>query len=282
MFADYLDGFIDGLDNITTYKWFFNGPSTACSRYVTAVSSVAAILPMVARFSNSTYTLDFNGPSVKCRPANPTEIKAINKTWEDTSLAQTGYYYYFLAIVFDGSINGTDVVVDLSRDYAATKEAIKSKILYSTIVIDTGPTGGEEVSYTSSSCQLYNASYRVQFDYSEGQQRIQIKNVSYNDPIPALAITYQDPFRSPQESFTYQAIAIALYQQIVGYIYFSGTTTRYQQTLLAAANDVKRYSDLDLDPGLRSLYVRNLTMGQLIEELSQNITLSLFSVPEFL
>jgi hypothetical protein len=269
-------------------EWTFNGPTISSSRHAVAVSAGATILPIEAPLPNSSYLMQFNGPAVKCRPANQSEMIAINQTWWDIEEpAQLGFDYNFYAFVplllSDGSYSPAEIFPSTSLGWE--DEAITNSLLCSSFA---GPADYDtDTGRTDTKCQLYNASYSVKFVYSDGEQSTDLQSVVYSDlisytPTPDDAA---NPSTLSHPAFSYQAIGMALYQQIVGYGSSAGFTTRIHWTSLAAASDIQivlsHSNPNETNLGLENLLASNRTVGALIEELSHNITISLLSDPSF-
>lgn len=61
--------------------FYVQSTSRTLTRIASSVSTEAQILPMDVVYANSSYTMDFQGPSLKCGPAAPNETEFIDKYW---------------------------------------------------------------------------------------------------------------------------------------------------------------------------------------------------------
>jgi hypothetical protein len=61
-------GITPSKDNETAFNYMYAGPSLTVQRIVDVVAAQGSILPVAAPSVNSTWDLDFNGPSLRCHP----------------------------------------------------------------------------------------------------------------------------------------------------------------------------------------------------------------------
>jgi hypothetical protein len=142
---------------------FINRPSPGVSRLLSAVSSGMSIIPVSAPYTNSSYSIQFHGPCLKCQSAedamrstdfdnlgqiigmNEKQETSLSRLWEDFNPVYNPQYYY----------------------------AAKGLTSYNLVLVKSGPTnvtasdtvitGGANIT-----CQLRNASYTVDFTFLEG------------------------------------------------------------------------------------------------------------------
>ena len=73
--------------NLTGLNYVYGGPSLTVQRITDAVAAQGSILPVKAPAVNSSWTLDFNGPSLRCKPVGadirkPILANILNYTYE--------------------------------------------------------------------------------------------------------------------------------------------------------------------------------------------------------
>lgn len=61
-----------GVNRLSLY-YTYNGPNQIAKQIAMGVAAQNAILPIAAPFPNSSWALDFNGPSLKCNPVSSSE-----------------------------------------------------------------------------------------------------------------------------------------------------------------------------------------------------------------
>lgn len=234
-----------------------------------------------ASYSNATYSLDFYGPAIKCTAAN---LSAEYCPWDE------GYYYgmgegsvYFGMVPGRDQVTGKVIPVDLSRPLAPTvynfSLSIAPEIWFR--LIDTNfswpSTQRRDVDcgrWRTFTCVLYNTSYSADFTFNGGVQSTNIKNINYTEPMRWYrGVPGNDSIHSPLYGvMAYQAIWVALSQQLVGSL-GSIPDSRIMQTPLIVEKWVSKWN---ISKSIAPI-AGNRTLDVLIEELAQNITLSLFS-----
>ncbi|KAL2060789.1 hypothetical protein VTL71DRAFT_8841 [Oculimacula yallundae] len=164
-------------------------------------------------------------------------------------------------------------------------------------------------------CGLYNASYEVEFEFNNGAQSISVRK-----PTPLNGISFRESstyfqlnaYRSsvPSQNATaaasnlywtrralhqlaFQAIGQAINKRLVGLIQdtmYSGviaSNTEVLSSSLGSTPELGPFSTLQKassdDPEAPAVdYSHNVPLAQAVQDLSINVTLSLFSSPEFL
>lgn len=137
-------------------------------------------------------------------------------------------------------------------------------------------------------CALHNASYSVEFAFRGGVQSTNLRNVDYLEPMKwyngVPTVDSFDEFsygNAPQYAvMSYQAVWVALNQQLIGTLTSNPEGTRILQTPLIGSKDLSDWASFNfggsVPPSVASI-AGNRTLDVLIEEMAQNITLSLFS-----
>lgn len=227
-------------------------------------------------YSNATYSLDFYGPAVKCKAANlSAEYCSLE---EGSSDGICGQFFYFGMVPGRDQITGKIIPVDLSRPLGLVYNSsapIAPEFWFGTM--DTQPTYPRlcmDCGWRNFICVLYNTSYSVDFAFNGGVQSTTIKNINYTEPmrwsrgVPGNESVHSSSYGA----MAYQAVWVALNQQLIG-----GSESRIMQTPLIASKELEEYaSRWNFSTSIASI-AGNRTLDVLIEELAQNITLSLFS-----
>ncbi|KAF7944344.1 hypothetical protein EAE96_010742 [Botrytis aclada] len=164
-------------------------------------------------------------------------------------------------------------------------------------------------------CGLYNASYEVNVEFNNGAQSISVQKMttlngltyrqsspyfmlnSYNSSVGGQNATAAASnlywTRESMHQLAYQAIGQAVNKKLVGFIddsMYSGVISRNTQVLsssLASTPELGPFAtmqkSLSVDPRAPAVdYSLNTLLAQAVKDLTINVTISLFSSPEFL
>ncbi|KAI0112242.1 hypothetical protein GGR51DRAFT_60601 [Nemania sp. FL0031] len=263
----------------------YNGPSYEVQRIANSVASRGAILPITPPAPNSSWQLDFYGPSLRCRPIDANirldiETKIAYWLWfkEKGNFTSRNCYEppgylawspsrkwitssfedlsYNLSLVPYDSFTNSLVAVSI---VAAMPSLINNDDLCDSANVSTQlqPLGPGNM--TLLQCNLRNSSYRAAFKYLSGSQSIEIQTDDKeevfiqdftirfgNSADWQHSIFYESLFRS----LSYTAIADAFYQIIkgsVGKVPSVGfvVETNMASTVLAEAPELSFLSSLN-------------------------------------
>jgi hypothetical protein len=295
----------------------YSGPSLELSRLALVTAGTGLVQPVVAPWTNASYTLTFIGPSLKC------QLLPILLSDEDKQKMALGHWpkYYVSGLLnqtdpraqimqipnlFLGPLedNGgtAEVPYAVSSTYYSSKSSSTSRMLvfFYDIALNTTDTGTSGPALQE--CFNYNASYYVQFLYKNGQQTLQVKNIRYINKMPSIIERDQlfpncnssNSNMSECAQYNYitksNSILDALTYLLAGWIIEpvggdgpEGFTPIYDTSLYFVkefAPTRAGYGDASTPPELERITKMTLIEG--IEELFQNITMSLFSRSTFL
>ncbi|KAK0649134.1 hypothetical protein B0T16DRAFT_491818 [Cercophora newfieldiana] len=295
----------------------YNRPATAITRLVANVASSGSILPILAPFPNSSYSLDFYGPSISCVRADPILEQSVTNRTERDSLS-----YLYIGFVPDppDSRALNDTTIDILNGVNLTLLSTSTKVSKLQTYDELGTNGHARLfiwtrlpgNYNTTTkvtigadppklmeCGLFNSSYKVDFNYTNNRQSISVRNltrlngITYSTYLSFNFTTVPEP-----PGFFEGAIGCALMEalskMLVGFLRLASVTDGWVSdgelgilnTVLMQAHEVRRlYQKVAQDeftPFTEPLVIRNMSIAEAIEELSQNITLSLFSNPYFL
>lgn len=214
---------IADLHSSLEYQW--GGPSQVVERIATAVGAQGAILPIVSPYPNSTWTLKFFGPSIKCEELGLSRRQQIQRNIAnytepncDSADAFSTWFHDLPFVSTGGSSSlspNSAQLASTSDDNATVYVAVMPQMLNDSLAggiplaclaFETGPvrrsvtptepyTGTEEPvsdlfeGSTMLQCQLFNSTYRVTFDYVNGEQSVSIDAPysSSDKPVTMLA-----------------------------------------------------------------------------------------------
>lgn len=296
------------------------GPRTILTRLALATSATGEILRLTPPATNATYVQTFFGPYVQCVDANQSIVGAIDavnvrrKAAIDPSVKELSNDYFAfvpaLSNLNDTSLHAPIQVANLSDVNGAL---YASNQLWLTIpgsnVSQLNLNFSQIANPTYLTCELHNASYHVNFTWTNGAQFLDVLDIDVFDATPYPT----DPSFSAvdEDNMAYSAFMWTLSSQLVGTIGFYQEVSRNDTNIQIIAN--RTYSEVATNleqtsllgtSNLNSHFIknhflssnnasqpfspariqdmalaRNRTLDVLIPELSSNITLSLISHP---
>lgn len=284
----------------------FQTPRTILTQFAVATATFGQILPIKPPFTNATYQIRFFGPTFKCGDANATISQAIDNVKEQkiqslgSSVVEVSSSYFG----FVPDLRNPEAIqaADLSNVRGQANASNQLWMVFPRYVINE--RGARELENHHLSCQLHNASYDVFFSFTQGVQTVDILDLTVLDAVefPSNALT------KDTVQLAYSAAALALSDQLTGEMgifhevtlnsstgkmdnitaVFGQINTKIAQTSLLGSSDLDSYFEQNhaLHPENNTGVVsdqreediakaRNRTLDILIEELSQNITLTL-------
>jgi hypothetical protein len=300
----------------------YTGPTSDVLRLVDSVVPQGSVLNLTenAPCSNCSYSLNFYGPALRCNqvPANTTSsitnfidnlANSANQNGSQLNgLDSSPLYAAFVPSSID---DGTNLTANLLGGL---------KLLYTDVYqletfLDEASSDYQRLfiyyingNASTLECDLYNASYQVDFNLNNGAQSINLQNVIYMNgvsyldtspyemlycyhskelcgPVVATAIPTASSTISVLRNAAYQAVMNALNMFFVGHIDNQATelgtlisNTRILSSFLSTTPELQHVASIFSSSNSTS----NTSLSQAIEELSQSITISLFSSPSFL
>ncbi|KAL6791487.1 hypothetical protein GGI42DRAFT_335764 [Trichoderma sp. SZMC 28013] len=291
-------------------------PSVAVARLVSSVASQGSILPIQAMGLNSSYSLDFYGPSLSCGPLggnsefhaayDKTFQEAYGSTWGMSNQVVT-YFSFVPQTARDNKTGDTiinwedrtlsglraifdpETILDLSGNLATIDDTASSADRSARCRFFVGfPTYGSFANRTIE-CGLYNSSYNVDLRFDNGKQTINIRNLTRLNPVSVATVTGQGDHTIPEVAYVsiMDSLGGILMGKIIATRYGSLQPVRTQvlSTVLTQAHDMQYLQNGFGQAGIlgeKSGNGTNLTMAETLEQLVSNITLSLFSNPDLL
>lgn len=236
-------------------------------------------LVIPAAHSNMSYSLNFLGPALRCDPAKASFVHEVYETYlRQLSGVENEYHYIAWVPLAKGRLNLTDS--DKSLDVVSTDTA-HLYIIPNTSVAGPIFVGGVQISPDDShygyqdllDCKLYNASYQAVFNFSHPSQTINIRSRTLLNPVNVSEDVSDwyfsgrnapDILRKQAQRICYQSIMDCLGRLLVGYEWWRDGYKVVDKTSWAM---------MSIDWASRD------TAQQGLEELFQNITLSMLSSP---
>ncbi len=250
----------------------FSGPTSDLVQLSLASAASASILSISPPTPNATYTLDFHAPALSCENATTTQYESFQTALSNQSSFFVGYMSWTPDISVDNisippTLNGNDWSV---LDSGSDVDTGARLFVYSSPNID------DETSPTALiGCVLKNASYVVGFQFQNSQQSLSIDRGQGVDVISPWSDAFTD-FTHLNHTFPYASIMAAFGQIMIGWIGNGGGTGQGTEAPIP---------DLTL---VQSTAINGLlhegadVLGYGMEDLFQNITLSLLSSAEFI
>ena len=212
----------------------YSGPRTILTRLAVATAGTGQILSLPAPFINATYQQNFYGPYVQCQTANSTIAKQVDMAAERAKMALnpsirevSNEYFAFvpaLANLSGVSLNTGVQVANLSEVNAATNASNQLWMKFPRYPPDVTVLNVTDNAYPCYlSCELYNASYQVNFSWVNGIQSISMPKP---DVVGVVAYpTNESSTSAYEESLAYSAFMWALSNQLVGSMGFYQSTS---------------------------------------------------------
>lgn len=248
----------------------YQQPSKEVYKAGWAAASSGEILSVPHPATNMTYNLVFNAPAVKCFAANATVQSNINFAY---GYAGSGGGFDFQCLVPGGDQGA------LSNDTNSSTDDSSSRVLLDTVSEDTarifaasmagstcpvGTPSSMNLCFNTTECNLYNATYDVNFTFSGSAQNIQINKIDFLNTLAFTSIiNYTDPANQvdlQQEQQAYQTVMNALGAILVGYHATGGSgDSQYQLTQID-------WTSVDgMNNGMQELF-QNMTISMMNQQ----------------
>jgi hypothetical protein len=269
----------------------WNGPQSSLNRIVLAVAAQGSILPAPIPAVNSTYVLQFHGPSLSCKDppaAYNRTFQSIIQAWGNQRGDTSFLLYASWRSLLYGQMNALNAVLGSSpgtngtSDFLGTEQSIYFALAGNrTTVLE---------------CTLFNTSYVLDVANLDGTQKHHIKSAETLNTIDTVSSISLILESVSWETIAYETILAAVYQILIGSIIqasdadmdiITTTSTLVMSTPLGLSREL--YSillDSEFQVGIKFGTAppeppSNQAFGRLIEELFLNITLSLMSSERF-
>lgn len=285
----------------------FLGPRTLVMRLLSATATLGEILPIPHSVPNSTYGLQFYGPSIRCDEANSSVAAIIDnvrdydvrENMQGTIINDTNYYYAFVpdltnagntSLQFDGVVPVSQNRLQLEIPQHASNQLWMA---YSRYTGALDPSSGLRVTEDHYLvCQLFNASYDIDLAFSAGIQTITDRGTTQLNEVP-YPNGYSPMSNELMQQHAYSAVFFAITDLLVGSMSFflshdttttatnfTQITTSIQYTSLLGSQDLAPFFDsnhpTNLTPSDQRIQdivlAQNRTLPLLVQELAFNLT----------
>ncbi|KAJ9640699.1 hypothetical protein H2204_003328 [Knufia peltigerae] len=266
-------GQYDGFDPQTGAAYLVEA-SIPLRRVTMSTATSGQISPMQAVFQNYTYNQQFHAPALRCFGANGTIITNLTTSLDQAFAVEE--YLRFLAFTPNSAL-------DLSAPTNITKwedstlysgmDTVSEDVFRLFVVPNTNDTNSN-LNQTVE-CNLQNASYTALFNFTNGRQSAHVSQVDMlNEVAPMTEVGGEadylqrggggvSPFNSTKAG--YVGVMLAFTRLLVGYgqeSHYGGSTTTFSSFDMTSVNWTTMDSSI-----------------QGLEQLFQNMTLSVLSVP---
>jgi hypothetical protein len=281
------------LEPDNAYTWS-GVPSALLSRLSFATASSMGILPMPPGTPNSTYEIDFYGPSLQCEEPNSKLLGVIREVVKTVNGSSLSSVFTAFTPLMDIYINDTTSSTDypaFARDcvfggYPCSFEpgsviAGSNGIYWNISRADPLVISFGETSYT---CALRTTSYSVRFRSSAEQSFLELMSSKWQDSDPSSDLIYKIFGMAIADilSGTYYLSNQHTYSSgNVSYLLSARTSigATAMMPLINQAADALSHGQSKFPEVLAEdiALTRNKSLGELVEEFSRNLTLSFFS-----
>ena len=212
----------------------YSGPRTILTRLAVATATTGQILSLPAPFINATYQQNFYGPYVQCQIANSTIANQVDMAAERAELALdpsieevSNEYFAFVPALVDVSglwLDSGIQVANLSDVNGALNASNQLRMKFPRYPPNVTILNVTDKAYPYYLiCELYNASYQVNFSWVNGIQSMNMPEPEVVDVVPYP--TNGSSITAYNESLAYSAFMWALSSQLVGSMGFYQSTS---------------------------------------------------------
>ncbi|CAG7956978.1 unnamed protein product [Penicillium salamii] len=259
---------------------YIYGTSFIISRLFTTTSSSAAIIPLPPPLPNSSYTLEFWGPSYKCQGLSEVIAETKGITYTDAS---GNHYNSFQDVWHRYTINS-------SYDSTIYYSGSAPEVLNNTLLIATWQYSDDYIkkpTETSLVCKLWNTSYVLDVSFNNAIQTLVPVSTDLVAPCDWDSSTASfSGLSSKSESLGGYHITHLLFSSLIKGILLRGATGAHNgnatQLMQSGIFECAELSNSRRDyPQIKftaSPTCRNKTLGRALEDLSRNFTYSLLSL----
>lgn len=285
------------------------GPSNRLSRLMTTVISKGSILDLTPPSPNSSFSVEFYGPSVSCVPSTSFDNHEMANLISKPSLGGGDVLYISfvpLSVYFTNqtklatALAGLDSTLRASAPVATFDRISEDHARLYVAVPSLNSNSSPHTADTIIECGLYNSSFEVDYVFRDGVQDTNVRTMTrLNGVAWASVINDCEASRicSPTEA-AYITMLDAFGYRLVGKITqssygLSATQTQITDSVLMDTQELQRMQER-VDQSLSSsdeavdtsdvepLSNANISMADALEQVFINFTLSLFSDSYFL
>lgn len=280
------------------------GPTSPIRRTLFGTAYQGQLPVFSAPEANSSYGLTFNGPSIQCGPMDDASsilsglTRAGVQCLNGSTACNTPFQTYYLAWVAESQGNQTENYVafnisdkvynyDFPVDTYLGTNNEKPQALYLAYRDNMASRGLESEGTNMLNCTLYNATYVVSVNFDSGIQDVKIDGLKLLNATKfrqgGRVDTYPDSFvHNVPEVRSYLAYMEIVGELLLGMLYTRDlprtTSTRVLETELAFTDEL--YPLYVNFTGSKILSRPLRPLKDTLEELFQNMTLSLLTMPE--
>ncbi|EAW09041.1 uncharacterized protein ACLA_077880 [Aspergillus clavatus NRRL 1] len=267
-------------------------PASDINRLFTATSSSAEVLPASAPFPDSSYTLEFWGPSYKCQSLSEALGEMQGMTFTDS----LGHRYSSLQNLWDHEIGNATNLTNVI--YSGTAPSALNNTLF-VYAAGSNPLGSDNATQPAELvCQLWNTSYVVDQRFTNGARALTpistelVAPANWSSRAGSYALIERlDPAVNGGYYVMHMLFSGLIQRTLtisasggLGSFRPSGlssTSMSIMQTGLFACPELwnsTNYQLLGIAGGQSTVHCRNKTLARAIEDLSHNFTYSLLSL----
>ena len=250
----------------------FSGPTSDLIQLSLASAASASILSVNPPAPNASYTLDFHAPALSCKNATIGQYESLQTILYN----QSNFFVGYMSWTPDESADTISNPPNLNDNDWSTLDSGQDTDTGARIFVYSSPNIGDETSPTALiGCVLENASYAIGFQFQNSQQSLSIQRGQGVGVVSPWSDTFTD-FTQLNRTVPYASIMAAFGRIMTGWIGNGGGTGQGTEAPLPDATLVQSTAINGL------LHEGADVLGRGLEDLFQNITLSLLSAAEFL
>ncbi|CEJ81458.1 hypothetical protein VHEMI01580 [[Torrubiella] hemipterigena] len=278
----------------------YGGPSNAFARLISTVLSQGRIQPFSTPSPNIEYDLNFYAPSVSCEPMGGSEAfqKRFNNMLGNDTVGDHVTFMAFVPIqpfnpqgirdsvedqIFNG-FNESNIPTRDSPVYVDYASVDHARLLFFAYANDSRVSAAQ----STWQCGFFNSSYQTTVRFDDNKQSIKIHNITHQNGILGSAGETTTGAIDVEQLFV-GAYVKGFTSPFIGRVEYSHHGSSAQVFTTVFSTVLMQSRELNSgQPGSQPLeayehsIIGNISMAEAIEQLSHNISLSLFSDPHFL
>jgi hypothetical protein len=200
------------------------GPRTVLTRWTFATASTGQVPNLPSPSANATYFQTYSAPHVYCGASTPWVMMQTSGMMDRFRESQAPFSVlkqidYFAAVpALSSFTNGTGWVQVANLTEPDEYASASNQLWIYTSGYDASLDFSKPIEKKYLTCQLYNASYTTRFTWVNGEQHLQVVNITKHEPV-----TYPENASTSAESevsMAYSAVMQAISSLVTGSIAF--------------------------------------------------------------
>ncbi|KAL5001675.1 hypothetical protein BDV10DRAFT_148449 [Aspergillus recurvatus] len=256
------------------------GPTPSVSRFITGAVIQGTIPSIPAPAPNSSYSLTFSGPLIQCSNSSAN----VSQQVYDWARANYAYSTSFLGFTPETDNISYAMHERVYTSYQGPDNGDRNADVAGKLIMAVSPYMPLDQRWVIE-CGIYNASYSVNFNFTNGVQSTEITDLEVLDRVRDHTQHEMPPPANEDQLFAYTAMMRAFRDVLEGRCVQSGSTCTDTKIYSTALVNSKQIWQLVYNDNKKVGNTTYDSLGSILDvasELGRNITLSFFGSPYFL